>query len=180
MSLDSAQRGLVADAMLGRLARWLRALGRDVVFDERLDDDALARRAADQNRLLLTRDRRLCADRGSPDWCILVEGERPRAQVTELAETLGLFREGWRDRLFTRCMVCNTPLDQLHHGAASHSAPEEVRRDPRVRSAGFRQCGSCGRVFWEGSHTRRMRRWLEAVAREADRPGAGNLDRPRT
>ncbi len=61
-------------------------------------------------------------------------------------------------------MVCNAPLEEAAYHAVAGDLPPEVRTDPRVRSAGFRRCPSCGRVYWEGSHTRRMRRWLEAVA----------------
>lgn len=161
---------LVADAMLGRLARWLRALGRDVVFDTDLQDVDLARTARDEGRLLLTRDRRLCTERGSPDWCRLVEARRPRAQLRELDRPLDLFAPGWRSALFTRCMVCNTSLEDVDADAIRHDLPPEVSGDPRVRSVGFRRCPACRRVYWEGSHTRRMRRWLDAVAAKAPRP----------
>lgn len=153
--------------MLGRLARWLRALGRDVVYDESLDDDDLARATRDEGRLLLTRDRRLWEECGGSDWCRLLDAERPRAQLLELSPSLQLFTHDWRSRLFTRCMVCNTPLDDVEPRAVEGSLPPEVRGDPRVRSAGFQRCGTCGRVYWDGSHTRRMRRWLEHVAAEA-------------
>lgn len=155
-------RPLIADAMLGRLARWLRALGRDVRFDPSLDDAELVRIADDEGRLLLTRDRRLW-ERHGPDACRLVQDATPAAQVRELAQPLDLFAPGWRDRLFTRCMVCNTELQEAGHDDVEDRLPAEVRRDPRVGSAGFRQCPSCGRAYWEGSHTRRMRRWLHRV-----------------
>lgn len=155
---------LVADAMLGRLARWLRALGRDVVYDERLDDPDLARLARTEQRVLLTRDRALCGERGDPEWCRVVEADRPAGQLRELAAPLGLFRADWRDRLFARCLVCNRPLVAARCRDVTGDLPPEVRTDPRVRSAGFRRCPGCRRVYWEGSHTRRMRRWLYAVA----------------
>lgn len=166
----STPRPLIADAMLGRLARWLRALGRDVVCDERLDDDALAHTARVEGRLLLTRDRRLCAERDSGDagaWCLVVEAQKPAAQLRELAGLLGLFGSGWRDRLFTRCMVCNAPLEGAAGEEVTEALPPEVRRDPRVQSAGIHRCPECEKVYWEGSHTRRMRRWLEKVADSA-------------
>ena len=157
---------LIADAMLGRLARWLRALGHDVLYDEALDDAALARRARGEGRLLLTRDRRLCAEQRAPDplRCRVLDAQKPRAQIRELAGPLGLFTPGWRDGLFTRCMVCNTALEPATFDEVEGRLPPDVRPDPRVRSAGFRRCPACGRVYWEGSHTRRMRRWLEQVA----------------
>ncbi|MFW6331304.1 MAG: Mut7-C RNAse domain-containing protein [Gemmatimonadota bacterium] len=154
----------VADAMLGRLARWLRALGFDVVADQGLDDDDLARLARQQNRHLLTRDRRLCAERAHPGWCILLHTHKPAAQLAELDARIGIFSTGWRERTFSRCMVCNTPLAPATHAEVRDDLPDDVRDDPRVRSAGFRRCPGCGRAYWEGSHTRRMRRWLERVA----------------
>lgn len=160
---------LIADAMLGRLARWLRALGLDVVCDETLDDEALAARARREGRLLLTRDRRLCLERGDPDWCRIVEADSPAGQIEELAPDLGLFEAGWRDRTFTRCMVCNATLTARRAERVRGALPAEVRRDPRVRSAGFLRCPGCDRVYWEGSHTRRMRRWLEAAAARVER-----------
>jgi uncharacterized protein with PIN domain len=154
----------VADAMLGRLARWLRALGHDVVFDADLDDSRLARIARDQRRVLLTRDRRLCEDRGRPGWCLLLEARRPAAQLRELDRRVGLFGPGWSTRLFSRCMVCNAPLEGASDDHIESGLPDAVRDDPRVRAAGVRRCPECRRLYWEGSHTRRMRRWLEAVA----------------
>ena len=161
---------LVADAMLGRLARWLRALGHDVVYDEALDDAARAPRARDEGRVLLTRDRRLCSEQRGQEGslrCRLLDTEKPRAQIRELTRPLGLFAPGWRDRLFTRCMVCNAALESAAFREVAARLPAEVRPDPRVRSAGFRHCPACGRVYWEGSHTRRMRRWLEQAAADA-------------
>lgn len=163
---SSTPRRFIADAMLGRLARWLRALGHDVIYDEALDDPDLARLARDERRLLLTRDRRLCQDRGSPDWCVLLTGNSPGAQLREVDRRVGLFTTGWRSRLFSRCILCNSPLAQVPFGDVAGELPPEVRADPRVRSAGFRRCPGCGGVYWEGSHTRRMRRWLEARASE--------------
>lgn len=127
-------RPLVADAMLGRLARWLRALGRDVSYDVALEDRELIWKARTEGRVLLTRDRGLADACGRPDWCRLVDAKRPRLQLLELDPPLQLFTPGWRALLFSRCLVCNTRLEDAN-----------------------------------GSHTRRMRRWLEHVAGEASK-----------
>lgn len=160
---------LIADAMLGRLARWLRALGHDVVFDPRLKDPELARTAAAQRRILLTRDLRLCAERGSPAWCVVLRERKPAQQLLELDRRLPLFRPGWADRLFTRCMVCNTPLRPPSGHAARDLLPPAVRDDPAVHAAGILRCPGCDRIYWRGSHTRRMQAWLEAAAARAAR-----------
>jgi len=49
----------LADCNVGRLARWLRALGYDASYHARIDDSELVREAAAENRVLLTRDRDL-------------------------------------------------------------------------------------------------------------------------
>ena len=150
--------------MLGRLARWLRALGHDTLFDTDPDDDDLARIATTRDRLLLTRDRRLCHERGDPDWCMIVDAPKPADQLRHLHHAFGLFRPGWQRSLFSRCLLCNATLVPASYSHARPQLPPNVRADPRVRSAGFRQCPECRRVYWEGSHTRRMRRWLHALA----------------
>lgn len=152
-----AEPRFVADAMLGRLARWLRAMGYDVVYDPALHDPELVDLAAREGRTLLTRDRGILRDFG-PDAARLVDSQAPGAQVREVVERFGL--EGWRERLFTRCMVCNAPLEAASADVVEGAVPADVRAEA---GGAYRHCPSCGRVYWEGSHTERMRRWLEAT-----------------
>jgi hypothetical protein len=136
----------VADDMLGRLARWLRALGHDTLHTPGVPDAVLVRTAFEQRRLLLTRDRRLSRE-WRFDGCVVVNAAKPAAQLRELDERLAIGRD-WRARLFSRCMVCNTVLETL--------PPPEPGR---VHSF----CPSCGRIYWEGRHTQRMRAFLTRV-----------------
>ncbi|GLC25692.1 hypothetical protein rosag_22050 [Roseisolibacter agri] len=129
--------------MLARLARWLRALGHDVLLAGPGEPDAaVVRRAEAEGRWLLTRDRALAADgaRALGERRLLLRADAPLAQLLETRDALGL-----RDLAltFTRCLLCNAPLDVLD--------AEGPCGGPR------RRCAACGRVYWEGSHTRRMR-----------------------
>lgn len=155
-------RRFITDAMLGRLARWLRALGYDVAADPPVADADLVRRAVLERRVLLTRDRRLCRD-----WwisgCVVVEARRPARQLDEVMRRLGLDRR-WRRQLFTRCLVCNTPLVPASHDEVAAQLPTPAPAGP------YSRCPGCGRVFWEGQHTRRMRRFLERALEEGDAP----------
>ena len=56
---------LLTDGMLGRLTRWLRALGYDTVYAPDTDDNELLRRARAQDRVLLTADHALAMRRGA-------------------------------------------------------------------------------------------------------------------
>jgi uncharacterized protein with PIN domain len=154
----------LADEMLGRLARWLRALGFDTLHETGQPDAVLVRTAFREHRILLTRDRRLCLD-WSFDGCVVLESGRPAGQLIEVDRRFDIGRD-WRSRLFTRCMICNTVL----HPVAGTAVPLRSARGPDLvdvpaRGAGpgtvHSYCPGCGRIYWEGRHTRRMRAWLE-------------------
>ncbi|UCE86779.1 MAG: twitching motility protein PilT, partial [Deltaproteobacteria bacterium] len=94
------------DAMLGRLARWLRIMGCDAVYEPDIDDASLVRCALEEQRVLLTRDRALPTEWRVPRVRVL-SAEAPLDQLREVARAFGL---DWRARLFTRCNRCNAEL----------------------------------------------------------------------
>jgi len=153
------------DAMLGRLARWLRVLGYDTFYELSVADDVLVRTAREEDRILLTRDRHLLREL-RPPRAHEVRGDDPLQQLRELVATLGLEPPA---ELFTRCLLCNAPLRILPREEALPLLPSGVRE----LAGPVRQCPRCGRLYWEGSHVRRMRAALERVL-----PGWGGASRP--
>jgi uncharacterized protein with PIN domain len=151
---------LAADAMLGRLARWLRLLGFDVFWQAAIDDAELVRRAIEQERVLLTRDRGLAEAFRVSDLLVL-RAEQPEAQLREVCAALDLERHF---RPFTRCSLCNRQLVEVSPDSLNGEVPERILRE----QSHFRRCTGCGRVYWRGSHTDRL---LERVARALERPG---------
>jgi uncharacterized protein len=97
----------VADAMLGTCAKWLRILGYDTSFDPELDDHQLVRLARAEGRVLLTRDRDLARRRGVR--VLLIASERLEEQVAQVLLDLELEP----DAAFSRCPVCNEPLEAV-------------------------------------------------------------------
>lgn len=143
-----------ADAMLGRLARWLRVLGFDTSYDATLPDAALVRLADAQERLLVTRDRHLLREL-RPARAHEVRSDVPLEQLRDLVAALALPPPV---ELFSRCPLCNTPLSAPLPGEQVEPLlPEGFGRVPHP----VRRCPSCGRLYWHGSHARRMRRALE-------------------
>jgi hypothetical protein len=144
----------LADAMLGRLARWLRVLGFDTAYGDTLPDPALVRLAEAEDRLLLTRDRHLLREL-RPVRALEIRGDAPLAQLREVVAALEIAPPA---ELFTRCLVCNAPLSPplAEADAAPLLPPSAVGMPGPVR-----RCPGCGRVYWDGSHVRRMRRALE-------------------
>jgi hypothetical protein len=150
----AAEPRFLADAMLGRLARWLRLLGFDTAYDPAISDSELARRAFEEGRVVLTRDRALPEEWRLPR-VVVIEAETLREQLRELA---GVFPMRGR-RLFSRCSHCNVELQDVAAARVAAEVPPRVL----ARQAAFRRCPACDRVYWEGSHVARIRRALDQV-----------------
>jgi uncharacterized protein with PIN domain len=149
MGTPGSGASFLADAMLGRLTRWLRVLGWDTVYDPALHDPALVSWADAENRILLTRDRRLLAEL-RPGRFLLVVPEKPLDQLRQVVIDVGLRPPV---ELFTRCLICNAVLRAATDAEYATQVPPEARALPGP----VRRCPVCGRVYWPGSHARRMR-----------------------
>ena len=139
----------VLDVNLGKLARRLRMLGFDALYDNRYEDAEVADIAATEGRIVLTRDRRLLfAKRITHGYW--VRSTDPRRQVDEVLTRFDLRRQ---IRPFRRCMRCNGLLREVP------KAEVLDRLEPKTKLyyERFYQCGGCGKVYWEGSHIEDMR-----------------------
>ena len=65
----------IADAMLGRLARWLRFLGYDTLYYSGISDSSLIRIAREQDRVVLTRDTRLIKIKGLNNYLLIISND---------------------------------------------------------------------------------------------------------
>ncbi|MFA5123756.1 Mut7-C RNAse domain-containing protein [Zavarzinia sp.] len=143
----------VADAHLGALARLLRMAGFDTLYDNRYHDREIADIAGRDGRIVLTRDRDLLKMRSITHGCY-VRATEPVRQFLEIIDRLDLARNA---RPFSLCLVCNAPLRAVDKATVLERLPPSVR-DSHER---FTTCDACHRVFWEGSHWRRMQALLE-------------------
>jgi len=147
---DSLSPKLLADGMLGRLAKWLRILGYDTAYDPQLDDHELVRRARAEGRWLLTRDQELAGRSGVRS--LLVESEELLAQIAQVKSRLGPAKGG----PFSRCPVCNAPLVEVSPQEVQGRVPPFVLRS----HSRFRRCPSCDKIYWPGSHWKRIQKRL--------------------
>ncbi len=143
----------LCDAMLGSLARWLRLAGYDCEYSG-AEDRELAARAEREGRWLLTRDRELAA---VGPRSLLVRQEGVEAQLVEVLGRLGLAPSGRLED--ARCAACNGGLREASPAEVEGLVPPYVR-DTAPR---FRACSGCGRVYWPGTHSARIRDRLERV-----------------
>jgi len=145
----------LADAMLGRLAKWLRILGYDTLYGVHWDDNELARRSRAEGRVLLTRDGELARRRGLRVLFIHQQELEP-----QLAEVLAAYPPP-PEGLFSRCPECNAPLQDVPKEAAREQVPPYVYQT----QARFRRCPQCLRLYWQGTHWQRMRERLAELVR---------------
>lgn len=151
----------VLDTHLGKLARYLRLLGFDTLYDNAWHDAELAGiAAAGDKRILLTRDYGLLK-RKQVTHGYFVRNDKPDKQVREVLARFDLYQAV---RPFSRCTQCN--------GLIRPVAREEVaaRVPPRIAEHfdQFSSCMDCRRVYWQGSHYDRMQGIIEGLLRKED------------
>ncbi len=140
------------DVMLGKLAKYLRILGFDTVYLrhlktlERFGDE-------DEPRYFLTRRRRPVGY----DRTICIGAETVRAQLAELKPTIRNAID--LKRVLSRCIGCNVLLEDVEKESIEHLVPEFVYHSYQ----GFKRCPSCGRVYWQGTHTTQMSALIEEM-----------------
>lgn len=153
MSAEQAgETTFLADRMLGTLTRYLRFMGYDTTSanglaeGNRKEDTLLLDMAAQEGRILLTRDAEL-ARRGR-ERAVLIRSEDVMDQVQQLIDA-GLIR---RRLTLSRCSLCNTLLRDAMAG-------EIARAEYAPRDKGnlrFFWCEQCRKLYWNGSHGKQL------------------------
>jgi uncharacterized protein with PIN domain len=162
----------VADVHLGTLARNLRLLGFDTIWERDLGDETIIDIAVRDRRIILTRDKGILKN-GRVTHGYWLRGTDPSEQLGEVIDALDL-----ADCIdaYTRCMECNGVLESIRRSEAAGSVPLQVFLVHRE----FKRCASCGRTYWRGSHLRRLDRVVERARTSGRRgPPDENWTRPK-
>ena len=141
-------RKFIADVMLGKLAARLRLLGFDTVYYCDADDSFLLRKSKEENRILLTRDLALTKVRGAKVH--FIKSIKLADQIQEVSQEYSLAVEP--AKLFSRCSVCNTPLQKVDKEKAKGKVPPLVYKTFNE----FSYCPHCRRFYWRGTHYDKM------------------------
>jgi uncharacterized protein with PIN domain len=134
----------IADAMLGRLARWMRLLGFDTLYLPDISDRMLLKTARQQERFILTRDSHFL--RADIDNCLHIKSDHVAEQLLQVMQDLGL-----TPLSDARCAVCNGRLEHVREKTSVRdSVPEHVYMSLNR----FQRCTQCEKIYWQGSHYR--------------------------
>ena len=143
---DAPSPRFACDAMLGGLARWLRAAGYDASWHYSIDDRDLVNLARTEGRTVLSSDDDVFAFALVRDGLVpalfVPRGLTGQDQTAHVLRRLGLpLRE-------PRCMACGGELAGLtREEAAGRVAPRSLACHDR-----FWACVRCGKAFWHGTH----------------------------
>ena len=144
--------------MLGKLAKWLKILGFDALFFNKIEDDDLLSRARKEKRILLTRDTGLI-EKAKDVETLFLESEEWRDQVKQVLDKFSLWE---RVNPHTRCIDCNVKLKDLPKKNAKNLVTPFVYK----HADSFALCPGCGRVFWRGTHFKDMEFKIEELLKE--------------
>jgi uncharacterized protein with PIN domain len=144
-----------ADVMLGRLAKWLRIAGFDVLYSNRITDDELVALSEVEDRVILSRDTRLLVRKVVRRF-IYLESDEIRAQIRQVFRAAGTRR---LPGLLTRCLTCNEVLQQVSCEEVLGEVPPFVY----ATQAAFKRCARCSKIYWAGTHRQAVLKTLEAL-----------------
>ncbi|MBI2471771.1 MAG: Mut7-C RNAse domain-containing protein [Planctomycetes bacterium] len=145
----------IADAMLGRLARWLRILGYDVSYESSISDNDLIAMAIRERRIILTMDRKL-TERESARNFLLIKSPSYKEQ---LKQVITHYNIDYKTGIFTRCLVCNILLDHVEKEKIKDKVPSYVFSTQDE----FDICPQCCRIYWSGTHRVKMLGMLDEI-----------------
>lgn len=144
----------ILDRDLFPLTKALRMLGLDALSRGDVSLREAVRCAVEERRIWIRKD----ASAPSLQYGIryfLLESENPAEQLDAVEEHCPI-REAAEP--FSRCLKCNRVLSTLPRSEAKEKVPEKIY----ATFAEFSRCPNCGRIYWPGSHLKRMREKLKS------------------
>ncbi len=145
----------VADVHLGRLARFLRILGFDTLYRNDFSDSEIINISNEQNRIVLTRDIGILKN-GRVEKGYFVRNTKLKEQVKEVVARFDLFS---LIKPFSRCSVCNGELISVPKSRVLDKLPQKTKE----ACSEFKMCGSCGKIYWRGTHYRKIKDFIESL-----------------
>lgn len=145
----------ILDVHLGKLAKYLRLCGLDTLYKNHFSDNEIIGMSLSDHRIILTRDRGILKNRKVTHgyW---IRSQNPQEQLKEVLYRFDLKKS---PHPFTRCLECNGLLMVVsREEIIEHLLPKTKRY-----FTDFWQCAECRKVYWEGSHYDRMKKFVDEL-----------------
>ena len=145
----------IADVHLGRLTRYLRMIGFDVLYENNFEDDEIVKISLEEKRAILTKDRGILK-RSEVSHGYWVRSSKVKEQVVEIVKRFDLKK---LIKEFTRCIECNTMLKSISKQEIIGELPPKVSKSQTE----FSRCTSCKKLYWKGTHHQRMLSFIKTI-----------------
>ena len=143
------------DRSLGSLAKWLRIIGFDTVYEA----DVSAREfihLLDEGRVLITRTRRIHKALSNRPH-VFIDFNSLQDQIKQIVGQLDIKPTDIRP--FSRCIHCNLLTDPIVREDVYGLVPDYIW-ETHDR---FNSCRQCNRIYWPGSHAERSMDRIEQI-----------------
>ncbi|TFG15042.1 hypothetical protein EU537_02035 [Candidatus Thorarchaeota archaeon] len=152
----------IIDAMLGRLALWLRLAGVDTIYETDLEDDRIIKIAASENRTILTSDANL-NQRAMKEGVqsMLVRGAVDY-RIAKIFHEFNISPEVDPDE--ARCSKCNGELVKISTDEKS-KIREFVHKQTYDHYDVFWYCPDCDAVYFQGGYWDNIQKYMEHISR---------------
>ncbi|MEE8168114.1 MAG: Mut7-C RNAse domain-containing protein [Candidatus Hydrothermarchaeales archaeon] len=142
----------IADSMLGRLTRWLRLSGYDVFYAKDLKDEEILEKAEQEERILLTRDKKLTENADSVGVAYsLIRGNGLLEQLRQLTGEQDILVHDTPE--VSRCPLCNSKVKAVAKENVKERVPDSVFQVFEE----FWICEDCGKIYWHGGHWKKIK-----------------------
>jgi uncharacterized protein with PIN domain len=145
----------IADVHLGKLTRYLRMMGFDVLYKSNFDDKEIVNLSLTEMRAILTKDRGILK-RSEVTHGYWVRSTKIKEQVIEVIKRFDLkniIKE------FSRCITCNSVLKPISKNEIIDDLPPKVSKSQES----FSRCPACKKNYWEGTHHQKMLSFIQSV-----------------
>ena len=145
----------ILDVHLGKMAKYLRLLGFDTLYESSYNDNEIISISKAEKRIILTRDRGLLKNNKVTHGCWI----RSQHTCEQLKEVISRFDLRAGAKPFTRCLECNSLLNDVKKEEISDFLPLRTKKYYDE----FKHCPGCKRIYWEGSHYEKMKKHIEEI-----------------
>ena len=143
------------DKSLGTLAKWLRILGYDTLYEADASSREFYARLED-HRILITRTKKNQKAFASHNHVFITSS----VLVEQLKQVVGQIGIHSGDiRPFSRCIHCNLPIDVIDKKDVYGLVPDYIWETHDK----FNRCRQCERIYWSGSHGERSLEMIKKI-----------------
>lgn len=133
--------------MVGRLAKYLRMAGYDVLYINTASDDLIIKKAGETDRIVLTRDSLMLARRefkkGTVKY-LFIKDDKLKNQLNQIKSDLKVLLKP----NLVRCIECNRKLIKVKKEDVKNKVPPYVYKTQQ----NFLYCKKCDKYYWRGTH----------------------------